>query len=684
MKKLVNVVLQPTPTHYVFCVDCSGSMYRELPRLREDLKQKLTTHLKEADRITIIWFSGATQAGYVVKQQQILNHKDLLTVNAAIDRWLTDVCLTAFALPLKLAKEAVIDSMGNSMIFMTDGYNNDTSMTNVINELVDCEGLFNSVTFVEYGLYCDSKTIAKMAQSLGGSVVLAEDFTKLSATFQTALRAAAPSRVPILEDSKFIFAFDGENVAIYQTNNGETFIPQNTLGYIGSESKDDSIMSLLLRAYGYIMLNQWQDAEDCILAIGDNSLVTLLQEAYGIQATQRLKDFILSCLKGEKYLSPIGGAKIDPNAYCILDLVEALIQDGAKLDVSHEAWQYKRIGIQKIQRVATEDKVANAAAAMLGVATPVQQIEFIPQKGQLIELNTLVRSTERANVSLLAKFTGKVVNIPDNKWNVKEWTSHQFRAFTIIQDGRLNVTKLPVSASYKLLDSIPLNIIESMNHNFAVLDLTKLPVINRKRIASLEAKDYAEQSFALLKMKAALKVVKTLRPDDYRDDKTIDDAELSEFLRGLGITSQGFAPKVEAAEAKDFYYAPTLTAKFVGASSLPSVAKVQEKMQKIADWEAAPKGKKPTMNLGEQLISLALGLTGTLKTDAAILDYVSNLNATKRKLERNIAESTFTLIMSRGWFSDKKDVSDNEFSINDPVLGLVQGTLEFTDTKIEL
>ena len=39
--------------------DCSGSMWNDLPLIREQIKLKLPMLLAEDDTITLIWFSGA-------------------------------------------------------------------------------------------------------------------------------------------------------------------------------------------------------------------------------------------------------------------------------------------------------------------------------------------------------------------------------------------------------------------------------------------------------------------------------------------------------------------------------------------------------------------------------------------------------------------------------------------------
>src|SRR5512137_2129158 len=81
------------PTNHLVIIDCSGSMYGELPAIREQLKKKMPKLLKDVDTVSIIWFSGRGQFGTLLEAEPVATLADLQTVNQAIDRWLKPVCL---------------------------------------------------------------------------------------------------------------------------------------------------------------------------------------------------------------------------------------------------------------------------------------------------------------------------------------------------------------------------------------------------------------------------------------------------------------------------------------------------------------------------------------------------------------------------------------------------------------
>ena len=60
-----NAVAKPTPTNHVFVCDVSGSMYNELPRIRQHLKNNLATLVKQDDTVSILYFSSRGQFGSV-------------------------------------------------------------------------------------------------------------------------------------------------------------------------------------------------------------------------------------------------------------------------------------------------------------------------------------------------------------------------------------------------------------------------------------------------------------------------------------------------------------------------------------------------------------------------------------------------------------------------------------------
>ena len=176
-------------TNHIFVVDVSGSMSGDLQQIRTQLKNKLSNLMKEGDTISIVWFSGSRDAGILKEEVEVKSLKTLSDLNDAIDKWLRPVGLTAFLKPLQLVKELIGRIRTNrpdgvfSMIFLTDGYNNDCPWNEVTKALKDLENDIVSSTFVEYGYYADSRRLTEMASILGGEKISCDGFDEFEPVF---------------------------------------------------------------------------------------------------------------------------------------------------------------------------------------------------------------------------------------------------------------------------------------------------------------------------------------------------------------------------------------------------------------------------------------------------------------------------------------------------------------------
>ena len=176
-------------TNHIFVVDVSGSMSGELPQIRTQLKNKLSNLMKEGDTISIVWFSGRNDSGILKEEVEVKSLKTLTDLHDAIDKWLRPIGLTAFLKPLQLVQGLVDRIKKNrpdsvfSMIFLTDGYNNDCPWNEVIKTLKDMESDIASSTFVEYGYYADSRAITQMASVLGGEKISCDGFDEFELVF---------------------------------------------------------------------------------------------------------------------------------------------------------------------------------------------------------------------------------------------------------------------------------------------------------------------------------------------------------------------------------------------------------------------------------------------------------------------------------------------------------------------
>lgn len=652
-------------TNYVVCVDVSGSMYGILPKLRTSLKNKLTTILQKEDTLSIIWFSGRGQAGFVFEDYQVANVQALEQVKKGIDAFLTPQCLTAFDLPIELAATKINKTMTNGFVFLTDGYLNDAPRDKVFAAVKKLAG-FDCCTWVEMGLYCDTKLLTELAELTGGVLTNANGFENIELTIINSLRGVIEQRLPIPANSDSVICFDGDSISICPVGcpvgvDGLALVSSKALFVSDWKASGDTFESIMI-AYAAALQGNWDLVEDMIFSVGDATLIETLGAAYSKVKIEEFKTSLLDALTGKTPIVPQEGLTIDPNRFCVLDLLELLSNtEGCYFYPS--LMDYQRIGVAKTVKVAETAKAGLEAASFLGITAPIKLPHFVatnPKAG--VPLSKLNFNVERANVSILATTDGKVVDLPSNSFGVNEWETKIHRNYTVIKDGNTNIPLLPVTAPVSVLSQIPLEAIEATDGQVTYINLAKLPVVNRTRINALNSAEAVKVAFARLKVQAALKVLK------YYDGATTTvkgiDPALAEFLKEQGITEQGYAPKVEANPSGDFYIAPSLKFKFAGASSLPSVEKVIEKQTKIAQAILDKAKKIPTLNLAEELMVNALAVVGAVKPED-VSQFRINVNKQKRELDTQLALITSSLILSRKWFSDKKDFEDNVVSVNE-------------------
>jgi hypothetical protein len=120
------------PINHVFCCDISGSMWRSLPKMREQLKNRLSSIVEENDTISIIVFADPEDCAVVKEHVHCNNARELSELHKAIDRYLVDQGCTDFYTPLELTRKLIRPKERYNFVFLSDGYHNCCSYDKVI------------------------------------------------------------------------------------------------------------------------------------------------------------------------------------------------------------------------------------------------------------------------------------------------------------------------------------------------------------------------------------------------------------------------------------------------------------------------------------------------------------------------------------------------------------------------
>lgn len=693
-----------TSTNHIFVVDCSGSMYDTLPRLREELKNKITSLIGDNDKLSIIYFSGRNDSDFVFDNYQVKSVTDLSKVKSGIDKWLKPIGLTAFKKPLELAVTRIDKAYLNSLVFMTDGYNNDVSTSEVFKALEPVKNGFDATYFIEYGYYTDSKLIAQMAEVTGGQVVMAEHFDDLTVKVSEGLRGVTAPKIPYDTNSDYVFGLGNGQVITYKSDGGKVYLAGDTEYVVwGDDCDAKNITEALVMAYGQACLNNYDTVEKILFKLGDLGLIETMLKAYGKQKINAFKNILADTINGTRQPFEDGISNnyvVDENAYTVLDLLNDLSKGENLIYTNHDDFNYNRIGAKR--KAITAEFVTDAIKNALSEAETIDDINTIlnevvnaalpafnnpkfeaydPNAG--VNLSSLVFNSSRANISFSVTTKGKVVNLPKNDFGLTEYPTWITRAYTVCKDGILNLSRIPVS-----LDDTTLAILQSKNISLErvedingkavyVVDFSELPVVNKGMIKRLNSSEFANLCLQLEEQKAAQKVYRFYN-NEVNEKVTVDDPALNEFLKSVGITYNGFNPKTEKAESTDVYFAPVLDCKFAGLSSLPAIDKTIEK-----------RANGKALNLADKMILKYVDLYNSTMAltnkDAGTLDKLTKtIIKNKRATEFAVATNVMSLILSRGWFTDKTDFDDNKVEINHPEFGVVSATLDFKDQEVKI
>jgi len=564
-KDTVQVKTVVVNTHHVFIVDCSGSMYDELPKIRKDLYNKISTDLKPEDSLTIIWFSGRGQCGVILEDYHLKSNISLIKVKELIDRYLTTVGLTAFKDPFVEANAVIArvikekPGIINSLFFITDGYDNQYSTKEILGAVNAIKEQLSSSTVVEYGWYCNKELLAKIACEMGGVHIFSEHFQDYEPYIQKEFNSQKTSKRKYVKlegglsfGSVFNITADGE-VINYSTNDkNEVFVNEDDEGFyyfskypVGTEvkmnmlseatnvkerlhgkdeEKDKFSTALYAALFSFSRISDYNKVSEVLKFIGDAKFIVKKANTFGTQKINELEAEFLQAVKDKNARFVEGyNPDLEPaeDAYCVLDMIEDLMEEENNLWFpNHEAFKYKRIGAKAVLKSAMTDKDKEELEKLLkeGKVNELKEKaeEVSKKEGLTFEyedenmgypITDLVWNEKRANLSVQVRYPGQV-ELPENSFSKlpKIFKTSKFRNYTLIKDGVIHTYQLPISLTESTFDKLQKNGLlkgeKYESEKIYVLDFSSLPVINRLMVNTMSAKELFENEYELLKLKA--------------------------------------------------------------------------------------------------------------------------------------------------------------------------------------
>lgn len=714
---LTNDVPKIKPaTSRIFAFDVSGSMYDALPKMKKHLKEKLFDKIPESDDISIIYFSGKGQFGVLVEAINVSKVKDLKAVYEKIDK-LHTIGLTGFLEPLKevgnLVKRLPKENI-KEMFFLTDGYDNQWTEKEILQECSTLRELVDHAYLVEYGWYCNRPLIEKMTEVLSATHLFSEDYISYEELAEKAVSEGVTKRIKVKVEGKaqnnlIFYFYNGHVSSIIADEQGQILIPEDLNDYYFMV-ENDATSTIIPSKEVYMALYTLASRRDSsgvynlLKKLGDVKFIQQYVNAFSKQdLTKFLEDVLIAVTDESARMSKGCNYNLVPkeDAYNVLELLQDLMHEGNKVYPDHEDFQYKRIG-RATKTVSVEERIEKvkeelgqtsdlvdlkAKTEQMMSLFSVEDLKFVPEnKGQGIEISNLTWHEERPNVSLLIKKEGHVA-LPKNNFGLDKIDTFIYRNYSIIKDGILNMNVLPVSLSRITFNKLQENgLLENEvyeENKVYSLDFSSLPIINRQMVKTVSAKTVFGYQLQLERIKSHTKVFKyylgELEPKTSVIWEENYGKEAVLWLKEMGLTEyNGFSPKVKLVESTDFYIGKALEIKVKGLSSLPKVVDVEKSIKD---------GKK----LGIKDLAMAEAIMQYQEiheeSDNKKIDFLKdkllNLKKEDKKISLELSKIKFATIIGQTWFIEFTD--DDEASLEIEFLGeMVRITALLKDLEVKI
>lgn len=641
-----------------------------------------------------------------------------------------------------------------ALFFMSDGCDNQWPRGDILKVVEAAAGSLASATFVEYGYYADRPLLTAMAQTAGGQLIFAQGFDTYQPAFEAAMGkkiTGAPKvevRIPEAPIGGFIFTLVDGDLVTYGVEKFKAQVPEDTreFWYLVEDShpyndklNDKASEAALMAAYAAVSLYSIRMNSDLVLsllkALGDVDFIERFATCFGKQKYSEFMDSAKAAAFNPalRYTKGYDPTKVPAeDAYTILDLLRLLASDDDNhILMDHPEFKYSKIGRSRIDadEVLTPEEQTqideiNGKLAKTKKASDIKVLQaelaaiMNSKKGALVftanpapdgySISSLVYNETRPNVSIGVRKTGTVdlsgrlPDGPDLAKIPKVFSTFIFRNYAIIKDGLVNVEVLPVRVTKATADELskvlppeakPTNISMSGNFVVGVINLKALPVINRKMVASVSARDLFVSQFELIRTKAAQKVYKEYL--DSRFPKTAsakDKAEYGEvaakWLLEQGFGYNGYAPPhTTQAESTDVYMGKELEVSVPGYKTLPKVAEVRDRI--------ATKKKQTTPGalMSEYVEEVEKYLASDDYTKAADKDaaFKAWIEAKAkgsvqkaRQLMYQMACTKFSVIVGQTWFKEFSSLDESTYPISLPDGSSIQCQVTMKEVAIKI
>lgn len=692
-----------------------------LPGLVKDLKRLVRT-IPVGDSFTLGWFSGVGQFRFPIKGFKVSRDpEDEKVLDNLLDSVMQPLGLTCFSEVLQSAIGVVEDLAvfgypRLNFCFFTDGYPCPETAKE-LSLIADHTKALGKVTttslVVGCGQYYNKGLLASMATNLCASLVHLDGLESLSSVTDQFVNQSSSGgvkvavRPPVMLNAQSIgYVITDDQVVLLPQENGELLVPVPDTGDSRPEVAEfflitdsglvpdlpptkGSEQALYAAAFVLVQQARLDQALGILSTLGDVALVEKVANSYTLDEIGLLEEAILSAVFDPE-LRFKSGKRPDclppEDAFCVLDLVKILAADSNAVFLPCHPWfKYKRIG------AASQGQHEGAV--------------FTPDPKSEARFHHLVWHSSRLNLSVRSLITGSV-SLPDMRkaLGTDSYPTFKHRVYTLVKDGYLNVSKLPVRLSEETFvhlhargileprvdqnGSVMHSEVLPYDEDFVyLLNMGSLPVINRRISGGYKsASELGKLTLEELKLKSIVKMGKFLTGKDSVQPGVTSGIYLTptqqEYLVKNFITSAGYTPKTTNAPTTDYYLATEFEIGVKGLSALPSANSIEKKVKagtrlSFAD-QFTIKSVTDAFPGVEPLLHKRLGsVAGQVDLKESACWGQLMINSAKDRLTEvtaRLQEAKFSIVLGKRWFEEFR-------SYEDCVLGVEGHQLSFELTK---
>lgn len=644
---------------------------------------------------------------------------------------------------------ARVDSV-NSLFFMSDGCDNQGTRAGILKAMEEVARGFHSTTVVEYGYYADRNLLSAMAEKAGGSHIFAEDFTRYSPTFETFLqrRPTAVRRVELTVQGDpilgFVYALLDGDLVTYAVDKGKVRVPENLEGFwfvspgaVGAPSLANlrnphtrqhaiDVRAAYAAVSLYAVRMKPNVVYPLLKALGDVALIDEFATCFGKQRYSAFQERAKKAAYGEGlYSKGYDPSKVPPDdAFTVLDLLQGISSDeGNRVLLDHHHFRYARIGRARVDvsdqlteseqdeiRSLTEEmgrtkkasRIAEINARILEITSSkpaALKFEAEPMEDGY-SVSSLTFNEDRPNVSILVRKKGAVdlrSRLPDGLTVPDVVKTHVFRNYAVIKDGLVNIEHLPVSLTRRSYEELSVRLGGGLTRVFEVdvlsdsravgtLRLRELPVLNRRMVKEVSARDFFGLQYRLVSAQAEQKVYnsfqKELAPKERSQGlKDLYGEAAAVWLKEQGITDGGFAPKSVLAESTDYYLGKELKVSLRGYSKLPSLKEARAAIGK-GNVSGPVALMAPAIKDVEDFIAKAADKTTAVHVWLDVQAHAARQKV--RELLFEIAKTNFAIIVGQTWPVEFQSLDEGTLEI-EPVPGTkIECKMEMREVEVRI